>query len=178
MRRFLLHAPWEIRIRKGLRSMTSGDSNAKLGDASKAREHFQQALAIHRSAGNQRLLAATLRSLGALHGQGHEFQPASESLGEALAISVNIRDRNGEASALADLASLEMDRGNLLVARQRGEEALSAFESLRLRVMSPKLRATLFASTRRVQELNLEILARSARCAAPRRLRRRCAAGE
>ena len=83
-----------------------------------------------------------------------------DTLNEALKISVARRDRNGEAAALADLARLEADRGNLTGAYQRGEAALSALESLRMGVMSPKLRATLFASVRQAQELNLDILER------------------
>src|SRR5262249_16026842 len=64
------------------------------------------------------------------------------------------------ASVLAELARLDFDRGSLEAAHRLEEEALAAFESLRLRVVSPNLRASLVASARDVQELNIEILHR------------------
>jgi len=137
-----------------------GNSYAKLGDKQKAREQFDRALSIHRSAGNQRLLAGTLRNLGALHRDGGDYQRAIEYLDEAFNISRVIHDRNGEAAALAELARLERDRGDLMAARERAEQALSAFEQLRSGVMSPQLRASLFASVRALQELNLQLLMR------------------
>jgi len=137
-----------------------GNSYVKLGDREKAREQFERALAIHRTTGNQRLLAGTLRDLGALHRDGREYQRSMEYLDEALNISRVIHDRIGEAAALAELARLERNRGDLLAARQRSEEALSAFEQLRSGVMSPQLRASLFASVRDVHELNLQVLMR------------------
>jgi CHAT domain-containing protein/tetratricopeptide (TPR) repeat protein len=137
-----------------------GNSYAKLGDREKAREQFERALAIHRTTGNQRLLAGTLRDLGALHRDGREYQRSMEYLDEALNISRVIHDRIGEAAALAELARLERNRGDLLAARQRSEEALSAFEQLRSGVMSPQLRASLFASVREAHELNLQVLMR------------------
>jgi CHAT domain-containing protein/Tfp pilus assembly protein PilF len=130
-----------------------------LGERDRAREHFERALAIHRNAQNQRLLADTLRNLGGLERQKRDLSRAAEYLDEALAIDRAIRDRNGEANTLAELVRLDRDRGDLLKARQRADEAWSAFESLRLGVISPKLRATLLASARRLQELDLEILA-------------------
>src|SRR5262249_50713768 len=102
----------------------------------------------------------TLRNLGAFHRDSHEYQRAMEYLNEAYNISRAIHDRNGEAAALAELARLERDRGNLPAARQRAEEALSAFEHLRLGVMSPQLRASLFESVRQIQELNVQVLMR------------------
>ena len=56
--------------------------------------------------------------------------------------------------------SWTIDRGNLPAAHRLAEQSLSAFESLRLRVVSPNLRASLVASARQVHELNIEILQR------------------
>ena len=55
---------------------------------------------------------------------------------------------------------MEFDRGNLEAAHRLAEESLAAFESLRLRVVSPNLRASLVASARDVQELSIETLQR------------------
>ena len=136
-----------------------GKAYAKLGELGKARDLFEQALAKHRTAGNRYMMARTLRKLGELNRETGDYQQARRHLSEALETSRAIHDRIGEASVLSDLASIESDRGKLSVAHQRAEEALSIFESLRLGVLSPHLRASLFASIHKTHELNLEILA-------------------
>jgi CHAT domain-containing protein len=137
-----------------------GSAYAHLGDREKAREHFERAVAIHRRSGDPRLLADTLRNLGSLLRETRDFTRAAASLDEALAIRRTIHDRYGEAAELAELARLERDRGDLLTARERAEEALNEFESLRQTILSPKLRASLVASVHRVHELDLDLLAR------------------
>src|SRR5262249_7859446 len=81
-------------------------------------------------------------------------------LDEALKISREIQDQNGEASVLAELSRLFFDRGDFRAAHRLAEESLSAFEALRVRVGSPNLRASLVASAGDVQELNIESLQR------------------
>ena len=135
-------------------------SYGKLGQAEKARNHFERALAILRAAENRYMLGRTLRSLGALDREDGYPERASSSLDEALQISRAIHDQSGEAAALAELARVQRDRGNLAGTRQRAEEALAVLESLRLAVSSPQLRASLFASARDVQELEIEVLMR------------------
>jgi CHAT domain-containing protein/Tfp pilus assembly protein PilF len=137
-----------------------GNAYAKLGQRDKARAHFERALAIHRTSGNRHMMARTLRNLGGLHLEIGDQQPALAFLNEALDISRAIHDRSGESAALADLARLERDSGNLVKAHALADEALGALESIRLRVASPSLRATLFASARELQELNIEVLMR------------------
>ena len=137
-----------------------GNAYARLGEREKAREHFERALAIHRTSGNRHMMARTLRNLGGLHLETGDHQGALEFLSEALDISRAIHDRSGESAALADLARLERDSGNLVKAHALADEALAALESIRLRVASPSLRATLFASARDLQELNIEVLMR------------------
>jgi CHAT domain-containing protein/tetratricopeptide (TPR) repeat protein len=137
-----------------------GSCYTKLGDTEKARDHFERALAIHRGIGDQRQLAATLRNAGILHREQREYSKASDALNEALTISSTIQDRNGHAATLVELARLEWGRGDLAQAQRRAEEAISAFEVLRTGIISPKLRASLFANARQVHELNLEALLR------------------
>jgi hypothetical protein len=79
---------------------------------------------------------------------------------EALEISSDIRDRKGEAEGLAEMARVERDRCDFEQAHERAGEALAAFESIRQGVMSPTLRASLVASVRDVQELEIEALLR------------------
>jgi CHAT domain-containing protein/Tfp pilus assembly protein PilF len=137
-----------------------GEAYAKFGDKEKARDHFEAALAILRTSSNRPKLVRTLRGLGALKRTTRDFDKSRECLDEALKIGREIRDQNGEASVLGELARLEYDLGNLPAARRLAEQTLSAFEALRLRVVSPNLRASLVASTREVHEMNIDILER------------------
>lgn len=137
-----------------------GEAYAKIGETEKAREHFERALAILRVTLNRHKLVRTLRNLGTLRRKAREYDCAWAYLDEALGISREIHDRNGEASVLAELARVDYDRGDLVSAHQLVEQSLAAFESLRLRVLSPNLRASLVASVRQVHELNIDILER------------------
>jgi CHAT domain-containing protein/tetratricopeptide (TPR) repeat protein len=137
-----------------------GNTYLKLGERTKALDHFERALSIHRNSGELSLLSATLRNLGTFYREGKDYQRASGYLDEALQVSRTIRERRGEAAALAGLARLESERGNLVKAHERAREALAAFESLRLAVGSPSLRASFFASAREAQELDIEALMR------------------
>ena len=137
-----------------------GEAYAKLGETGKAREHFERALEILRINANRPKLVRTLRGLGALSRSTADYGRSRACLDEALKISREIQDRNGEASVLGELARLDYDRGELSDAHLLAEQSLSAFESLRLRVVSPDLRASLVASARQVYELNIEALER------------------
>ena len=133
---------------------------AKWGQRKTAGEYFQRTLALQRGIASPYMLARTLRAIGAFDREGGDPGRALPSLDEALAISRAIRDRKGEAETLADLAKVERDLGNLNAARERAGEALAALESVRLTVTSPGLRASLVASARDVQELQIEMLMR------------------
>jgi CHAT domain-containing protein/tetratricopeptide (TPR) repeat protein len=137
-----------------------GKCHNNLGDRDKARENLERAVAILRVSGRRDRLAAALKSLGALHRAVGDFHAARKCLSEALAISRDIRDRKGEAEGLAEMARVEWDRADFVQACERADEALNAFESIRHGVMSPSLRASLFASVRDVQELKIEALIR------------------
>ncbi len=137
-----------------------GREYGKLGEWDKARENDERAVALFRKSGFQTGLAGALRSLGNLYRQTGGRARAMACLEEALAISRTIRDQHGEANTLAGLARLEWDNGNLNRARARTDEALAAFESLRRTIISPNLRASLFASVHEVQELAMAILMR------------------
>jgi CHAT domain-containing protein/tetratricopeptide (TPR) repeat protein len=135
-----------------------GSAYAKLGDLKRARAELELALAIHRKSENRYMMARTLRHLGDVRLESGARAPALVYLHEALDISRAIQDPSGESAALASLARAERDGGHLLQAHELASEALAALESSRLRVLSPSLRATLFASARDLQELNIELL--------------------
>ncbi len=133
---------------------------AKLGETDTAREHLERAVAILRVSGDRRRLAATLQRLGALHREQRNQQRALDCLDEALEIARAIREKRREAETLAELARVEQDRNAIAQAQQRAGAALAAFESLRLTLASPALRASFFAAARGAQELNVELLMR------------------
>jgi CHAT domain-containing protein/Tfp pilus assembly protein PilF len=137
-----------------------GNTLARLGRRNEALEYFQRALAIQRTSRNPYMLARTLRNLGALGREDGDHLQALAHLDEAVEISRTIRDRDGEAAALAELSRVEHARGNDATAHQHAESALAAFESVRLAVASPTLRASFFASVRDIQELDIEALMR------------------
>ena len=131
-----------------------------LGDKQKALENFTEALRLHRSVGNQRQLATTLKNIGAFHHKQGETSKALEYLNESRAINSRIGELNGEAIALAELAKVELDRGNLVAARKLIEDAIVAIESMRINLKSQTLRASFLASVRSFYETNIEILMR------------------
>lgn len=137
-----------------------GDVLARLGRGDEAGEHFQRALAIFRTSHNPYMLARTLTNLGALDRKNGDYLQALAHLDEAVEINRTIRFGNGVAEALAELSRVEYARGHYETAHQRAESALSAFESVRLAVASPALRASFFASVRDTHELDIDILMR------------------
>jgi len=137
-----------------------GNVLARLGRGDEAGDHFQRAVAIFRTSHNPYMLARTLTNLAALDRKNGNHLEALAHLDEAVQINRTIRFRGGEAEALAELSRVEYARGNYETAHQRAQSALSAFESVRLAVASPALRASFFASVRDIQELDIEILMR------------------
>ena len=135
-----------------------GNTYAKLGDGDKARDYYSKALTILRTLEDRRFMVATLRNLGALYREAGERQKSTICLTEALQTSRALRDRKGEAETLGEIAHLELDQGDLVMALQHAEQALAVFESLRLNVASPTLRASFFASARTIHELRLRAL--------------------
>jgi hypothetical protein len=69
-------------------------------------------------------------------------------------------DYRGIATTLSEIARLERDRGNLVEARQRIEEALAQVELVRLNVADPKLRTSFFASVQQYREFYIDLLMR------------------
>lgn len=131
---------------------------AKSGQTEKAAEHFERALAILRETGDRRSLAGALRSSGIFRLRQKDADTAFNRLNESLAICRQIQDRQCEADSLGELARAEHGRSDLERAHQRASEALSILESLRRTVANPNLRATYFAASRELQELDIALL--------------------
>lgn len=143
----------------GVTLQNIGNAYAHLNEKQKALEAYNESIAILRD-GNPRQHANALRNLGSLYVDLGEPAKASAAFNEALKISRGIGDRTNEAAALAKLARLEVDRGNLLEAKQLTETALASVESLRVNLKSQQMRAAFFASVRSYHELYIEILMR------------------
>ncbi len=135
-----------------------GRTYLKLERLDDARENLQKAVDILRETGSRRRLTAALRDLGTVYRLTQQPEESFRCLNESLEISRAILDRRSEADALTELARLERDRGDLAQAHKWANEALGAFESLRLTVASPTLRASFFATAREIQEMDIDVL--------------------
>jgi CHAT domain-containing protein/Tfp pilus assembly protein PilF len=131
-----------------------------LGETQKAMELLQQSLGLTRAVNDRRGEAAALRALGALHREGGESEPALQQLRAAVDLSRRVGDRAGEVIALGELARTWREEGNLAEARAQAEAALAIIESTRIKVASPELRASYFASVREIYELYVDLLMR------------------
>jgi CHAT domain-containing protein/tetratricopeptide (TPR) repeat protein len=131
---------------------------AHLNEKQKALDYFQQSIQLLKQ--NPQQLTLALRNLGSLYLDLGEQQHAIQSFNEALQVSRSIGDRLGEAGALALLAQVERDRGNLTEAKRLIETALASVESLRVNLKSQQLRTSFFASVRKYHELYIDVLMR------------------
>src|SRR5262249_31947264 len=132
----------------------------KLGDREKALKYYREAEGILRVTQDQRLLVSTLHNLGTLSRQMGDYKKANEYLQETYQLTRSISDRRGEAEALGAIARLELDQGDLDGARRHCDEALGIFDSLRSRITNPSLRAWFARASRKVYEIDLEVLLR------------------
>ena len=131
-----------------------------LGEKQKVLPYYEQALAMFRTIGKERHLITTLNYMGRYYRDSGQPQKAMDYFNEGLQVSRTIGDLDGEARILADVAQLELDRGNLAEARTRIEAGLAAIESLRFNVKRYDLRASFLASVRQFYELDVDILMR------------------
>jgi CHAT domain-containing protein len=131
-----------------------------LGDRPKALDYYLQALNLMPRLGNPFYTAATLNNIGISYRNLGQLEKALDYFNQALAVRQTIGDQNGEAVTQSDIARLERDRGNFVEARNRIEAALAAIESLRLKVVNPHFRTSLFASVQRNREFYIDLLMR------------------
>ena len=131
-----------------------------LGDRAKALDYYLQALNLMPRLGNPFYTATTLNNIGVAYRNLGQLDKAIDHLNQALVLRQTIGDENGEAVTQWELAQLERDRGNFVVARTRIETALARIESLRPKVTSQRLRTSLFASAQRYREFYIGLLMR------------------
>ncbi|HYV14015.1 MAG TPA: CHAT domain-containing tetratricopeptide repeat protein [Pyrinomonadaceae bacterium] len=137
-----------------------GNCYYQLGDTIKALDYYNQSLPLMREAGDNYYTATVLNHTGVAYRKLGEFDKALGYFNEALELRRKTGDQRGIATTLSDLARLERDRGNLVEARQRIEEALAQVERVRLNVTSPRLRTSYFASVQEYREFYIDLLMR------------------
>lgn len=146
-----------------------------LGEPQRALDNYQQALELYRAFGDRHGEATTLNNIGAIHiSRGEkrkalnntaavyyelgEPQRALDNFAEVLRLYRAVGDRSGEATALANSALIERDKGNQQEALRRIRAALHLVESLRTKVFSQELRTSYFATVQDYYEFNINLL--------------------
>jgi CHAT domain-containing protein/Tfp pilus assembly protein PilF len=131
-----------------------------LGDKVKAAANYDSALTRLGKAGNRSHLITLLNNVGAFYKASGQIDRAMGYFNEGLELARTIADRSAQALILTHIAQIERDRGDLLSAKSRVDQALAAVESVRIDIKSHQLRASFFAYVRKYYELDVDILMR------------------
>ncbi len=137
-----------------------GSVYSSLGERQKALEYYDQALPIHRSVGDRPGEARTLNNIGEVYYSLGETQKAHDNHTQSLLLSRAVLDLYAEAKSLYGIARVKLKQGELLQARSNLESALHIVESLRVKVASPELRASFFASVQDYYDFYINLLMR------------------
>jgi len=137
-----------------------GSIQQDLGDYKKAVDYYNQSLTIIKTIGSPLQQAVTLNNIGSVYRKLGDSQNALNYVNQAYTILHDTGHKPEEAQALYNMARIERDRDNLVEARRYIEKSLATVEALRTSVASQKLRASFFASVRRYQEFNINLLMR------------------
>lgn len=128
-----------------------------LGETAQASAYYDRASAFHLKSGDERALAITLDKAGASLARGGDAAGALEKFDRALSLWRGIKDRDGEALTLYQVARAERGRGKLVEAHASISKALDIVESLRGNVSAQRLRASYFAQKLDYYELAVDL---------------------
>jgi CHAT domain-containing protein len=103
-------------------------------------------------------MAATLNNIGAVYRSLGDMQKALDKFNEALSIRRAIGERSQEAQSLLRIAQVEQQSGNLTLAHQTIEQAISIIESMRANISGQGLRVSFFASRQEFYQSYIDIL--------------------
>jgi CHAT domain-containing protein/tetratricopeptide (TPR) repeat protein len=117
----------------------------KLHQPGRAVEPARQALGMAQGFSEREVNA--LYALGSAHQELGDWRAAREELGKAFSLAHSRGDRSREAEIGLVLARAERDGGDLTAARERIQATVEILESMRTRVLDPRLR-TLFLATK------------------------------
>jgi CHAT domain-containing protein/Tfp pilus assembly protein PilF len=128
------------------------------GQYQKALDFLNQARSLHRKIGDRYGEVTPLHNIGLTYQSLGETQKALDSFKQALALGQDLRNRRMVAETHYKIARLERDMGNLAQARSDIEAGINVAESLRLKITSPDLRASYFASAQDYYEFKIDLL--------------------
>jgi CHAT domain-containing protein/Tfp pilus assembly protein PilF len=129
-----------------------------LGEKQQAMTYFNQSLPLMRTVGDRGGEATTLTNIGNFYWALGDNQQALTYYNQALSLSRAVGDRRGEAIALSNIGLVERQQGNLTVALMRLDEAIKIVEDLRVKITSPELRTTYFATKQDVYQSKIDLL--------------------
>jgi predicted ATPase/Tfp pilus assembly protein PilF len=102
-----------------------------LGDLPLVIQLYEQALALFEQVGDKRSMAEVLQRMHSpVYFHLRKFEPAAALLERSLALSREINDTEGVATALAGLANLTRDQGDVTRARDIYEESIALYRSM------------------------------------------------
>ena len=107
-----------------------GNASQFQGHIRKAHTFYDEALTAARETRNSKLIAQSLRGVGALAYLQYDFVSARELISEAIRLSRSIGDEFGLAAALARLGDISSVEGDTATARSLTAESLSIFRQI------------------------------------------------
>jgi CHAT domain-containing protein len=146
--------------RVGQASLLSGLGviDSDLGNQTQAIEQLQRSLEISRQTGNLYSQAVALQNLGRVYEDRSDPSRALDLFHQALALWQQINSVEGEAITLYTIARVERKQGDPKAALGHVDDSIRRGESLRSRLGSEELRASLLSTKGNSYELKIAIL--------------------
>lgn len=129
-----------------------------LGREGRALVHYTEALKLFERIGDRHGQAKALGSIAGVHAAAGRVAEALKFYGRALSLNRLADDRDAEAASLYQMADAARRAGDLGAALSHAESSVGMVESLRVKVASPNLRASYFASVHKYYGLYIELL--------------------
>ncbi len=128
------------------------------GEADKASASYLEARDLLIGLQRPRLQARVLLNMGSLHLDQEQPALAQAKYRGSLDLYRQVEDPTGEAEALLGVARAGHRLGQLATALEDSEAALSIFESIRPRAVSPELRTSFFATVQGHFDFHIDLL--------------------
>ncbi len=135
-----------------------GRVHQALGEFDKARDHYLEAQRRLMDVEDPRLEARVLLNLGSLDFERSQPAEALRRYRRSLDLYRSVGDPTGEAEGLLGVARAVRRLGNLVAALEASTDALSIFESIRPKAISPELRTSFFATVQNHFEFHIDLL--------------------
>jgi CHAT domain-containing protein/tetratricopeptide (TPR) repeat protein len=139
-----------------------GMIQSALNEPRKALEYYSQAMSLKEQP-NRRAQAITLDKMGSAYALAGNTKDTFQSYERALQLWREVKDKDGEALTLYNMARGARERGDLAEAHRLIEQAIALVESLRVNVTSQRLRAYYFATKVNSYELDIDVKMQLAR---------------